>query len=230
MNNKIPVITIDGPSGSGKGTISLLLAKKLGWHYLDSGALYRVLACAALQQNFCEQDEAALTHLAKTLDVQFTMDEAKTEKKVILAGEDSSELIRNEKTSQMSSKISAIPAVRAALMARQHAFRQMPGLVTDGRDMGTVIFPDANLKIYLTASVEIRAQRRFEQLNNKGFDGTLAAIQCELEARDKRDKERTVAPLKPAADAHIVDSSVRSIDEVLADILAFATAQPFYTE
>jgi cytidylate kinase len=230
MTQSIPVVTIDGPSGSGKGTVSLLLAKQLGWHYLDSGTLYRVLACAVLRDRVSEEDEASIVALIPALTIQFVIDDQKMEKKVILDGVDITEDIRTEQTSQMSSKISTFSGVRQALVARQHSFRQAPGLVTDGRDMGTVIFPDANLKIYLTASAKVRAERRFEQLKNKGFGGTLAAIQRELEERDKRDQERTIAPLKPAVDAHIVDSSTMSIDEVLMHILGLAKTQQLYSE
>ena len=230
MTNSISVITIDGPSGSGKGTVSMLLAKQLGWHYLDSGVLYRVLGYAAIQQNVSELQEEALLVLVKELDIEFIMDESGLEKKIMLANQDITALIRDPKVSQMSSKISAIGSVRDALAEQQRAFRQAPGLVTDGRDMGTVIFPDADVKIYLTASTEIRARRRFEQLKNKGFDGTIGDLQRELEVRDKRDQERAVAPLKPAADAYIVDSSNKAIDEVMADIFALLKTHELLAE
>lgn len=230
MTNSISVITIDGPSGSGKGTVSMLLAKQLGWHYLDSGVLYRVLGYAAIQQKVSELQEEALLVLVKELDIEFIMDESGLEKKIMLANQDITALIRDPKVSQMSSKISAIGSVRDALAEQQRAFRQAPGLVTDGRDMGTVIFPDADVKIYLTASTEIRARRRFEQLKNKGFDGTIGDLQRELEVRDKRDQERAVAPLKPAADAYIVDSSNKAIDEVMADIFALLKTHELLAE
>lgn len=230
MTNSVPVITIDGPSGSGKGTVSLLLATQLGWHCLDSGALYRVLACAANRAGIAETEEERLVALAETMNIEFILDAESGDKKVLLDGNDVSDEIRLPVTSQMSSKISAIPAVREALTACQHRFRQAPGLVTDGRDMGTVIFPDATVKIFLIADVVIRAQRRLEQLKNKGFDGSLAAIQRDLEARDKRDQERAVAPLKPAADAHIIDSSKQSVAAVLKQMLALAAEQGINVE
>lgn len=225
MTKLSPVITIDGPSGSGKGTISLMLAKHLGWHYLDSGALYRILGYAALQQKLSEQDEEQLIALIPQLDINFDIDHDMMEKKVILAGKNITNEIRAVKISQMSSKISAIAAVRQALVERQREFCKPPGLVTDGRDMGTVIFPDAELKVYLTASAAERAQRRLEQLKNRGFDGNLAAIQRELELRDKRDTERAVAPLKPAIDAHIIDSTDKPINAVFEEILSITKTQ-----
>lgn len=228
--NKIPVITIDGPSGSGKGTVSVLLAKRLGWHYLDSGVLYRILAYAALQQKVSEQQEAELLTLIDTLDIQFKTDVSGVEKKVLLAGTDITAAIRDVLVSQLSSKISAIGSVRSALVDKQRSFCQLPGLVTDGRDMGTAIFPDADLKVYLTASAEIRAKRRFEQLKNKGFDGTLADLQRELEERDKRDQGRAASPLKPADDAYVLDSSNKDINQVLDEVLGLLPSRHILVE
>jgi cytidylate kinase len=219
------VITVDGPSGSGKGTISLRIAKALGWHYLDSGALYRVVALSAQQQAIAVDDVEGLLAMISELSLSFEIDASGMERKVLLAGKNVSQEIRTTQMSHLSSQISSLPEVRTALVARQQSFLQAPGLVTDGRDMGTVIFPNAPLKIYLTASAAVRAQRRFDQLKAKGYSGTLAGLQQELEARDKRDQERATAPLKPAEDACIVDSSVNGIDDVLAEILELAKAR-----
>lgn len=213
-NEFAPVITIDGPSGTGKGTLSMLLAERLRWHYLDSGALYRVIALAMIQQKVSFQQVAAIIELIQQCDIQFAMDQAGMEKKVILDGQDVTKTIRSEQISQASSKVSAIAEVRAALTERQRAFRVYPGLVTDGRDMGTVIFPDARLKIFMTASAKVRAERRYKQLKNKGIDGNLAAILKELNERDVRDRQRSVAPLKPAGDAVQIDTSDLSVEEV----------------
>jgi cytidylate kinase len=209
----IPVITIDGPSGSGKGTIGQLLAKKLGWHFLDSGALYRILALAALKQHIDLTDIKALEQLALNLDVQFANG------KIILMGQDVTKEIRSEECSIAASKIAAEPKVRAALLIRQRAFRQAPGLVADGRDMGTVVFKDAKLKIFLTASQEQRALRRFQQLQEQGINVSLAAVSADLGQRDKRDQERIISPLKPAKDAIIIDTTLLSIDEVLNKVM-----------
>lgn len=217
MTEAIPVITIDGPGGSGKGTVSLRLAAQLGWHLLDSGALYRLVAVAALQQQLSSEDEAALGRVAVGLDVEFTVTEQ--EVKVMLEGLDVSQRLRSEEVSVLASRLAALPAVRAALLERQRAFRQLPGLVADGRDMGTVVFPEATLKIYLTASVEERAQRRYKQLKEKGESVNLSRLFQEIEERDRRDQNRPVAPLRPALDSHIIDSSELSVDEVLGKIL-----------
>ena len=213
----IPVITIDGPGGSGKGTVSLRLATHLGWHLLDSGALYRLVAVAALQQGLSSENEVALGRLAAGLDAEFAVMEQ--EVKVLLEGQDVSQRLRSEEVSVLASRLAALPAVRAALLERQRAFRQLPGLVADGRDMGTVIFPEATLKIYLTASVEERAQRRYKQLKEKGESVNLSRLFQEIEERDRRDQTRPVAPLRPALDSHIIDSSELSVDEVLGKIL-----------
>jgi cytidylate kinase len=208
----VAVVTIDGPSGSGKGTVAQRLAKKLGWHYLDSGAIYRVLAQAAIKHDVDFSDDVALTELATTLDVTFSLEES--DLKVWLEGEDVSLAIRSETAGNAASKVAAVPAVRAALLQRQRNFRQAPGLVTDGRDMGTVVFPDAPFKIFLTASAEERGLRRHKQLKEKGIESNLSDLIAEIAERDKRDSERSVAPLKPADDAFILDSTELGIEAV----------------
>ena len=214
------VITIDGPSGSGKGTIAGLLAKQLGWNLLDSGALYRLLAFAARNHGVDLTNEEALKLLAAHLDVQFIAAEAGQAQKIILEGEEVTDAIRNEQIGAGASQVAALPAVRAALLQRQRAFREMPGLIADGRDMGTVVFPDAPLKVFLTASAEERAQRRYLQLKAKGDDVNLASLLEEIQARDERDTQRAVAPLKPAVDAIQLDSTELSIEQVLERILS----------
>jgi cytidylate kinase len=215
----VPVLTIDGPSGSGKGTLAQRLAVELGWHYLDSGAIYRVLAQAALQANINFSDVSALTALAETLPVTFKVEGDGLV--VLLNGEDVSLLIRSEQAGNAASKVAAIPEVRAALLQRQRDFRQAPGLVTDGRDMGTVVFEDAPFKVYLTASAEVRAQRRYKQLKEKGIDSNLADLIAEITERDERDQQRDVAPLKPATDAMILDSTALGIDAVFQRVREF---------
>lgn len=208
------VITIDGPSGSGKGTIAGLLAAKLGWKLLDSGALYRLLAFAAGNHGIDLTNEEALKTLAAHLDVQFV------DKRIILEGEEVTGAIRNEQVGAGASMVASLPAVREALLQRQRAFREAPGLVADGRDMGTVVFPDAPLKIYLTASAEERARRRYLQLKGKVEGVSLPGLLDEIRARDERDMQRAVAPLKPAADAIQLDSTELSIEQVLERILS----------
>jgi len=217
MSN-IPVITIDGPSGSGKGTIAQLLAKDLGWHYLDSGAIYRVLAQAAIKHNVDFSDEQKLAEMAQKLDLVFSLE--KDELLVILEGVDVSTLIRSEQAGNAASKVAALPLVRAALLDRQRAFCQSPGLITDGRDMGTVVFPDADYKVFLTASAQIRAERRYKQLKEKGIESNLPDLVAEISERDIRDSQRKVAPLRPAADALQLDSSSMGIDAVFKHIRA----------
>lgn len=220
MIRQIPVITIDGPSGSGKGTIAALLAGKLGWNFLDSGALYRLLAFAARNHGVDLTNEEALKALAAHLDVQFGAAKAGHGMRIVLEGEDVTEAIRNEVVGAGASQVAALPVVREALLQRQKAFREAPGLVADGRDMGTVVFPDATLKIFLTASAEERARRRYLQLKAKGDDVNLVSLLDEIRARDERDTQRTVAPLKPADDAIQLDSTALSIEQVLGQILS----------
>ncbi|KRW62194.1 (d)CMP kinase [Pseudomonas sp. TTU2014-080ASC] len=214
-----PVITIDGPSGSGKGTIAGLLARKLGWNLLDSGALYRLLAFAAGNRRIDLTNEEAMKLLAAHLDVQFIAADGGQEQRIILEGEEVTGLIRNEQVGASASQVASLPAVREALLQRQQAFQELPGLVADGRDMGTVVFPGAPLKIFLTASAEERARRRYLQLKAKGDDVNLASLLEEIQARDERDSQRAVAPLKPAADAIVLDSTELTIEQVLERIL-----------
>jgi len=211
-----PVITIDGPSGTGKGTISLRLAGQLGWHFLDSGALYRLVAYGAQTQQLDLDDVAGLTEYARILPVRFEAQDTGAEPKIYLNNQEVSREIRTEEAGNAASRVAAIGAVRDALLARQRDFRQLPGLVADGRDMGTTVFPDATLKIYLTASAEIRAERRYKQLKEKGISVSLTALVKDITERDERDASRSVSPLKPAADAVLVDTSNLDIDEVMA--------------
>ena len=215
----IPVITVDGPSASGKGSLASQLAQKLGYHYLDSGALYRVTAFAALQQGLSleAKDEIAIaalaTSLVEKLHLRFEGDS------ILLNGDDVSDDIRSEAGGMHASQVSVLPLVRQALVKLQHSFRALPGLVADGRDMGTVIFPNAPLKVFLTASAEKRADRRHKQLISKGISAILDTLRADLEARDERDSSRSVAPLKPAQDAKLLDNSDLSIEESVNAVL-----------
>lgn len=213
-----PVITVDGASGTGKGTVSQLLAKQLGWKFLDSGALYRVLALAAYKHSVPLDRASDLDVLAEHLDVQFIAEDFEFPT-IILEGEDVTETIRTEKIGNAASIIAAFPGVRAALLSRQRAFRETPGLVADGRDMGTVVFPDALLKIFLKASEEERASRRLKQLMERGIHATLTGLIEELRERDRRDQERAVAPLKPATDAICIDTDQLTSTQVVERIL-----------
>ncbi|MGB1263218.1 MAG: (d)CMP kinase [Cognaticolwellia sp.] len=221
MNEQIPVITIDGPSGAGKGTVARIVAEQLGWHLLDSGAIYRVLAVAAQHHNLSADDEESLLPVAAYLDVQFQIS-GDGEGKVILEGEDVSTAIRTEEIGALASQVAAFPRVREALLRRQRAFKVTPGLVADGRDMGTVVFTDAPIKIFLTASAEERAQRRFNQLKEKGFDVKIGRLLDDIRLRDERDQNRKVAPLIAAEGALIIDSTELSINEVVSKILSFS--------
>ncbi len=218
---EIPVITIDGPSGSGKGAVSRLLADKLGYGLLDSGALYRLLALAAERHRVSLDDVDALVRLAVTLDVRFTTDEAGGEC-ILLEEEDVSLAIRTVDCGNAASILGALPPVREALLQRQRDFLRPPGLVADGRDMGTVVFPQASCKIFLTASLEERTNRRYKQLMDQGISASLVALFDELAKRDERDKNRKVAPLVPAEDAIVIDTTGISLDEVLARVLILA--------
>ncbi|WP_180115259.1 MULTISPECIES: (d)CMP kinase [unclassified Acinetobacter] len=211
----VQIITIDGPSGSGKGTLAAKIAAHYQFHLLDSGALYRLLGLSLHKQDLIDALDSKLDEcvkIATNLDIQFVTNEAGVS--VLLDGEDVSKVIRTERVGEFASKVAAIPALRTALLERQHAFAKAPGLVADGRDMATTIFPNAQAKIYLTASAQSRAERRVNQLQAMGVDVKINDILANIEARDKRDMERTVAPLKPAPDAYFIDSSTLSIDEV----------------
>ena len=208
----IPVVTVDCPSGAGKGTLSALIAEKLGWHLLDSGAIYRVLAVAAMHHDLPVDDESAVVPLASGLDVSFEID--KEQRRVVLEGEDVTDDIRTEEVGAVASQIASLARVREALLRRQRAFQQDPGLVADGRDMGTVVFPDANVKLFLTASAEARAERRYNQLKDKGLDVNIARLLTDIKARDDRDANRSIAPLVPAEDAVVIDSTDLDINQV----------------
>jgi CMP/dCMP kinase len=208
-----PVIAIDGPSASGKGTIASRVAKKLGFHYLESGALYRIVALLSLREDTL--DEKRLVRLAEDMDVAFE------EGDILLADESITDKVRSELVGNRASEVAKVPPLRQALLERQRSFRQPPGLVADGRDMGTVVFPDAELKVFLTASPEIRAERRYKQLIEKGIDANLRALSRDLRERDERDAKRAVAPLVPAADSQVLDSSALSIDEVVERIVGW---------
>ena len=215
--NKIPVITIDGPSGSGKGTVATLTAKDLGFRLLDSGALYRSLAVSAIKREVNLEDHQQLADLARSLNIEFDLFNSGS---VWLDGEDVSLSIRTDIVSKAASLLGTIPAVRAALHEQQLAFRKEPGLVADGRDMGTVVFPDALVKIYLTARLEERVQRRYKQLIDKGIDATLPLLLRDLKERDAKDSERPISPLKPAKDAVVLDTTDLQVDQVVQLVMS----------
>jgi len=214
-NSNVPVITIDSPTASGKGTVAARVAERLGFHLLDSGALYRLTALQALRDGIDLGDEHAVATVGAQLPVRFVGGE------ILLAGENVADAIRAEQVGNLASKIAALPAVRQALFGLQLNFRQAPGLVADGRDMGTVIFPTAQTKVFLTASVDARAQRRYKQLIDKGFSANMEGLLADLQARDERDTNRAVAPLVPAEDAHILDTSDMGVDQAVEQVLAW---------
>ena len=221
MNNiNIPVITIDGPSATGKGTLAASLAAHLDFHLLDSGSLYRILGVAVARSGLSLDEPEVIAQLARNLDIQFGLHGAGS---VALDGEDVSIVIRTDLGSDMASKVGAIPAAREALLDRQLAFRRSPGLVADGRDMGTVVFPDACAKFFLTASTEARAQRRYKQLLDKGIDAIVPALLRELDERDKRDRSRSVSPMQPAGDAIVIDTTELDRSEVMEQVLRWVT-------
>jgi cytidylate kinase len=213
MKNSVPVITIDGPTASGKGTVAHRVAQALGWGVLDSGALYRLTALSVLQRGGDPADPQAVAHIAESLEVVFHA------QGILLEGREVSELIRQEEVGNLASRLAPNPALRAALLERQRAFRRPPGLVADGRDMGTIVFQDADLKIFLVADVRARAQRRCKQLIEKGISANLEDLLADMRERDARDIERAVAPLLPAQDAHVVDSSTLTIEQTVQSIL-----------
>ena len=220
---RVPVIAVDGPGGVGKGTLSRRLAAHLGFHLLDSGALYRLLALAAQAQSVPLGGEEALANLAAQLDVEFRLLNHEDVARPVLHGRVVGEELRGERCGDNASRIAGYPRVRAALLGRQRAFRRPPGLVADGRDMGSVVFPDSEVKIFLTASLEERAQRRYKQLIAKGIGVNLAPLLGEISARDKRDRERSVAPMKPASDAVVIDTTALGIDDVFEHVMKIAS-------
>ena len=217
MTPKVPVIAIDGPGGAGKGEISRAIARELGWHLLDSGALYRLVALSAIAKSADLADAQLLADLTRNLAVRF--DNVGEYSRVFLGELDVTEDIRTEESGQAASVVASMPAVREALITRQRSFQQAPGLVADGRDMGSVVFPDARLKIFLTASVEERARRRYKQLKDKGIDVSLPALSKDMQERDRRDSERSIAPLRACSDARVLDTTRLSIPDVVQTVL-----------
>lgn len=230
MSKDIPVISVDGPGGTGKGTLCGYLANWLDWHLLDSGALYRIVAWAALEQGIDLNNESELALLARQLDVTFSPARPGEDVQIDYAGTDITTLIRNEQCGSAASIVAALPEVRAGLLERQKSFRQAPGLVADGRDMGTVVFPDARLKIYLTASPEERAERRYKQLKEKDISVNLRQLLADINERDARDMERDISPLKPAEDAVTIDTSSVDIQTMVDQVSALVRDRfPNYT-
>ena len=221
MTKPISIVTVDGPSGAGKGTLSANIANYLKWHFLDSGAIYRVLAVACQHHGIDVVDEESVLPLASNLDVNFVTTAGNT--RIMLEGEDVTDIIRTEEVGALASQVASLTRVREALLRRQRGFAELPGLVADGRDMGTVVFPNAPVKIFLTASAEARAERRFHQLNNKGHDVNIAHLLSDIQARDERDTNRAVAPLVPADDAYVIDSTELNADEVFAQVKEILT-------
>jgi 3-phosphoshikimate 1-carboxyvinyltransferase len=220
VTQAVPVIAIDGTSASGKGTVAARVAQALGWHYLDSGALYRLTALAARRAGISWDDEAGVAAIAAGLDVEFAG------ATIMLSGEEVSDAIRSEEISAAASRVAALPAVRAALLFRQRAFRRPPGLVADGRDMGSVVFPDSATKVFLTASVEMRARRRHKQLIEKGMAASIAALSLDLRERDERDSQRSVAPMQQSTDAELLDTTNLTIETAVAQVLDWVNKVP----
>jgi cytidylate kinase len=221
MTTDIPVLTLDGPSGAGKGTVSRAIARRLGWHYLDSGAIYRSLAVAVMEQDVSPDDVERIVAIAQAMQLSFQSNETT---RILMDGCDITDRIQTETCGNTASKIAAFGPVRQALLQKQRGFRQSPGLVADGRDMGTVVFPDAQYKVFLTASAEERALRRYKQLKEKGNDVSLSLLTKEIEERDRRDRERSEAPLRMAEGAVLVDSSSLTVEEVIARCLGLIDA------
>ncbi len=230
MSGSVVVLAIDGPSGSGKGTLAQMLARQLGWHLLDSGALYRVLGLAAVERGIALDDEPALAVLAQHLPIEFAATQRGEPAAVLLDGRDISAAVRSEQAGSYASQVAVFAAVRSALLGRQRAFAQQPGLVADGRDMGTEVFTDAPLKIFLTASPEERATRRYKQLISKGESVNLAALLEDIRARDARDSARAVAPLKPALDAIVIDSTALNLEQVFQRVLTLLSERELLSE